>query len=96
MAKTAECVSCGADTSSPSEQGFCEDCQEHWDQGVEHQELVYTRAYLLEEAKHKQQAPRVKELMGDIFEESLVIPEPTQVVIPTAADLIRAQREASE
>ena len=39
--------------------------------GLENQERVYTRAWLLEEAKHNENGPRVAEIMGEIAVESV-------------------------
>lgn len=67
-----ECYSCGKEADPNSPRNFCTECDAHFAEGERHQEVVYTRAYLLEEAKFKGETDRVSELMTDIFKESAI------------------------
>ena len=70
-----ECVSCGAEADPASERDFCPSCEAHFEEGLVHQTRVEHRAWYLEEAKYKGKDDRVKELMVEIFEDSIVSPD---------------------
>lgn len=69
-----ECVSCGKQANPESDRNFCDDCDEHFEKGLDHQADVATRAWLLEEAKSNGDADKVGKIMAEIFVESVAKP----------------------
>lgn len=88
MASKSECYSCGKEADPNSPRNFCTECDGVFEDGKKHQEEVYARAYLLEEAKHNSKfgedkdtaKARVGEIMGEIFMESMEAEEPSVAV----------------
>lgn len=90
--RSKECYSCGGEADPNSPRNFCEDCDAHFAAGEKNQERVYARAYLLEEAKFNEDAPKVEKIMGEIFKES-VVPPKIVVAHPTSSATAREGKE---
>lgn len=80
--KDKECYSCGKEADANSPRGFCSECDAHFEEGEKRQEYVYTRAYLLEEAKFNKDKDRVGEIMNDIFSDIVVLDSPAAPTEP--------------
>jgi predicted amidophosphoribosyltransferase len=68
----AECYSCGKEANPDSPNHFCDDCDKEFDAGTQRQKEVEARAEKLETAKAQGDSDTVSQIMGEIFQESII------------------------
>ena len=73
---------------------YTEQEKKEFEEGKKNQERVFARAWLLEEAKHNKNGPRVAEIMGEIAVESVAyLNEPPAKLAPVSSATARKVEE---